>query len=83
MAARYYECLVHPAFSLMEESAERVLILGGATGLALKEVLKHRCVEEVDVVVGVDVDTGPAEQHSSASLSLFKLFSRDGLLEKW
>ncbi|WP_284116775.1 polyamine aminopropyltransferase [Streptomyces fragilis] len=44
---RYHEALVHPA---MNGPAERVLVLGGGDGLALREVLRHRGVREVQVV---------------------------------
>src|SRR5260370_42130254 len=46
---RYREALVHPAM-MLAESPHRVLILGGGDGLALREVLKHPCVEEVTLV---------------------------------
>ncbi len=46
---RYHEALVHPAM-VLAGSPRRVLILGGGDGLALREVLKHPCVEEVTLV---------------------------------
>jgi spermidine synthase len=49
---RYHEALAHPAM-LASASARRVLILGGGDGLALREVLRHPCVETVTLV---DVD---------------------------
>ena len=49
---RYHEALVHPALSL-RGAPERVLILGGGDGLALREVLKYASVREV---VLVDLD---------------------------
>lgn len=42
----YHENLVHPAFQL-SPSHERVLILGGGDGLALREVLKYPGVKDV------------------------------------
>lgn len=48
----YHEALVHPAFS-HTSSHERVLIVGGGDGLALREVLKYRDVVHVDLV---DID---------------------------
>jgi len=48
---RYHEALVHPAMSLAAR-AERVLILGGGDGMALREVLKH----PVAAVTLVDLD---------------------------
>ncbi len=48
----YHEMLVHPALTLAEQN-ERVLILGGGDGLALREVLKQPTVREVTLV---DID---------------------------
>lgn len=42
----YHEMLVHPAM-MLAESRDRVLILGGGDGLALREVLKYPDVQEV------------------------------------
>ncbi|MEU9581565.1 polyamine aminopropyltransferase [Streptomyces chilikensis] len=44
---RYHEALVHPA---MNGPRERVLVLGGGDGLAVREVLRHPGVREVHVV---------------------------------
>ncbi|WP_207840771.1 polyamine aminopropyltransferase [Williamsia soli] len=44
---RYHEALVHPALT---EKRERVLILGGGDGLALREVLKYPDVRSVHLV---------------------------------
>src|SRR5262249_47224401 len=49
---RYHEALVHPAI-VLAGAPQRVLILGGGDGLALREVLKHPSVE---VVTLVDLD---------------------------
>jgi spermidine synthase len=49
---RYHEALVHPAMSIAPVS-ERVLILGGGDGLAVREVLKYRAVKEITLV---DID---------------------------
>jgi len=49
---RYHEALVHPAMGLAGRR-ERVLVLGGGDGLALREVLRH---EGVDSVTLVDLD---------------------------
>lgn len=48
----YHENLVHPAMTLAPRR-DRVLILGGGDGLALREVLKYPDVQEV---VLVDID---------------------------
>jgi spermidine synthase len=46
---RYHEALVHPAMAA-HGNPKRVLVLGGGDGLAAREVLKHRSVEEVVLV---------------------------------
>ncbi|RFU66186.1 adenosylmethionine decarboxylase [Peribacillus saganii] len=48
----YHEALVYPAMETAA-STERVLILGGGDGLALREVLKYPDVKHVDLV---DID---------------------------
>ncbi len=48
----YHENLVHPAMTIAP-NRQRVLILGGGDGMALREVLKYPDVEEV---VLVDID---------------------------
>lgn len=45
----YHEALVHPALVAIE-APKRVLILGGGEGATLREVLRHRCVEQVTMV---------------------------------
>src|SRR5688572_10048802 len=47
---RYHEALVHPAFAAYDGEPKRVLVLGGGDGLALREVLKYRSVEAVQLV---------------------------------
>lgn len=47
---RYHEALVHPAFSAYDGDAKRVLVLGGGDGLAVREILKYRSVESVQLV---------------------------------
>jgi spermidine synthase len=46
---RYHEALVHPALASVV-NPRHVLILGGGDGLALREVLKYRSVEQVTLV---------------------------------
>ncbi len=48
----YHEALVHPAL-IVHGNPRRVLIIGGGEGATLREVLRHRTVEEV---VMVDID---------------------------
>ena len=50
----YHEMLVHPAMELAS-SRDRVLILGGGDGLALREVLKY---PESKEIILVDIDPG-------------------------
>lgn len=47
---RYHEALVHPAFAAFEGEPKRVLVLGGGDGLALREILKYKSVEVVQLV---------------------------------
>ncbi|MDM8553623.1 polyamine aminopropyltransferase [Desulfococcaceae bacterium HSG7] len=49
---RYHELLVHPAMNLTP-NRQRVLILGGGDGLALREILKY---DNVDEILLVDLD---------------------------
>ena len=50
----YHEALVHPVL-LAHQCPRRVLIVGGGEGATLREVLKHRCVEEA-VMVDIDAE---------------------------
>ena len=45
----YHEALVHPAL-IMHPNPRRVLVLGGGEGATLREVLRHRTVEEATMV---------------------------------
>ncbi|HVF29603.1 MAG TPA: polyamine aminopropyltransferase, partial [Pyrinomonadaceae bacterium] len=47
---RYHEALVHPAFAAHAGQGKRVLVLGGGDGLALREILKYKSVEAVQLV---------------------------------
>ena len=44
--AAYHEALVHPAM-LAHDNPKRIAIIGGGEGATLREVLKHKSVEEV------------------------------------
>jgi S-adenosylmethionine decarboxylase proenzyme len=50
--AASYESFVHPSM-LAHDAPRRVLVLGAGVGASIREVLKHRSVEEV-AVVGAD-----------------------------
>src|SRR5678816_3002645 len=47
---RYHEALVHPAFAAYNGEPKRVLVLGGGDGLAVRELLKYKSVESVQLV---------------------------------
>ena len=47
---RYHEALVHPAFAAFNGVPKRVLVLGGGDGLAVREILKYKSVESVQLV---------------------------------
>ena len=57
----YHEMLVHVPFAVAS-SQEKVLILGGGDGLALREVLKYGAVKKVDLV---DIDPAITELAAS------------------
>lgn len=44
----YFEPMVHPAIKLAS-SPEKVLVIGGENGLLVKEVLKHKQIESIDL----------------------------------
>jgi len=46
---RYHEALVHPAMAAAG-APRRVLVLGGGDGMALREILRYRSVEQVTLV---------------------------------
>lgn len=50
---RYHEALVHVPMSSSKHSIKRVLLLGAGDGLAIRELLKYREIEEI---VLVDLD---------------------------
>ena len=46
---RYHEPLIHVPFTLLN-NRERILILGGGDGLALREIWKYEGIQQVDMV---------------------------------
>jgi len=46
---RYHEALVHPGLASLER-AERILVLGGGDGLAVREILRYPSVRTIDLV---------------------------------
>lgn len=51
---RYHEPLVHLPM-LLAENRENILVLGGGDGLAAREILKYKDVNQIDIV---DIDVG-------------------------
>ena len=72
---RYHEALVHPAMAVSRKP-NRVLVLGGGDGLALREVLRH---EEVEHVTLVDLD--PSMTELGSQLPLLTDLNRGSLLD--
>ncbi|ACN16110.1 SpeE2 [Desulforapulum autotrophicum HRM2] len=59
---RYHEPLVHPAMELAL-NPERILVLGGGDGLAVREILKHKIVKRITLVDIDGVMTDLAQHH--------------------
>lgn len=47
---RYHEALVHPAFAALGRPPQRVLVLGGGDGLALREIQRYASVNAMTLV---------------------------------
>ncbi|MDH3493947.1 MAG: polyamine aminopropyltransferase [Acidobacteriota bacterium] len=47
---RYHEALVHPAMAASGKNPERILVLGGGDGLAVREILKYKSVKKVTLI---------------------------------
>ncbi len=73
---RYHEALIHPAFRL-KKNIKKVLVLGGGDGLAIRELLKYKDVESVQLV---DLDPIMIELFKNNSL-LTKL-NKDAFKDK-
>lgn len=74
---RYHESLVHPGASLVLSTGaklERVLVLGGGDGLAVREVLKHESVREVHLV-----DLDPAMTNLARDFPMLAELNRHAL----
>ncbi|MCX6318654.1 MAG: polyamine aminopropyltransferase [Bacteroidetes bacterium] len=63
---RYHEALVHPALSSVT-APEKVLVLGGGDGLAVREILKYPSVKKI---VLVDLDKAVTRLFSSQEMLL-------------
>lgn len=46
---RYHEALVHPGLQFLQ-APKHILVLGGGDGLAIREILKYKCVEQIQLV---------------------------------
>ncbi len=73
--ARYHESLVHPPMALVP-ARNRVLILGGGDGAALREVLKYRDVKEITLV-----DLDPAMTELAATHPLLTRMNDNAFLD--
>ncbi|WP_338754664.1 polyamine aminopropyltransferase [Bacillus sp. FJAT-52991] len=71
---RYHETLVHPAMAASQQK-ERILVLGGGDGLAVRELLKY---EEVSDITLVDLDPQMVEL---ANTNHFLVDLNEGALE--
>ncbi|GAB3938267.1 polyamine aminopropyltransferase [Larkinella terrae] len=74
---RYHEALVHPALQAIP-NANRVLVLGGGDGLAVREILKYKSIQSVTLV---DLDPGMTNLFRENEL-LLKLNNRSLLSPK-
>jgi spermidine synthase len=73
---RYHEALVHPAMGSTDAPPRKVLILGGGDGLALREVLAHPSVEQVQLV-----DLDPAMTSLSRRFPPLALLNRNSFAD--
>ena len=71
---RYHETLVHIPL-LLHPKPESVLILGGGDGLAVREILKHSSVKNIDLV-----DLDPTITDLAKNHSLLKKLNQNSLL---
>ena len=70
---RYHEPLVHPVMSLVKNPT-KVLILGGGDGLAAREVLKYKPVQQI-----ILVDLDPAMTRLGQNYSVFLALNKGAL----
>ncbi|MBF0274247.1 MAG: polyamine aminopropyltransferase [Nitrospinae bacterium] len=73
---RYHEPFVHPAM-LLANKAKKVLVLGGGDGLAVREILKHKNIEEVTLV-----DLDPAVTTLAKENTIFTNLNNNSLNDK-
>lgn len=70
---RYHEALVHPAMARLHQP-KQVLLLGGADGLAVRELLKYDSIEQVTLV-----DLDPAVAKLARENHYVKALNQDSL----
>ena len=73
---RYHESLIHLAASL-SNNYKRILILGGGDGLGVREVLKHKGVEEIHLV-----DLDPELVNICKEYQWIRSINQDSLINK-
>jgi spermidine synthase len=73
---RYHEALVHPAMIGLD-APQRVLVMGGGDGLAVREILKYPSVREI-----VLVDLDPAVTDLSKSFPPLLALNKSSLLDE-
>jgi spermidine synthase len=73
---RYHEALVHPAMAAVKHH-EKVLVLGGGDGLAVREILKYPDVKQVTLV-----DLDPAMTKLFTTQPVLKQLNHSSLLDK-
>lgn len=69
----YHEPLVHPTMELTDKP-ERILIIGGGDGLALREIWKHKGVKSV-----VMVDLDPVMTKLARDHAIFRSINKDSM----
>ncbi len=70
---RYHESLVHPALGLLHQ-VEQVLILGGGDGLAARELLRDKRIQQITLV-----DLDPAVTQLFQANPLLRKLNQDAL----
>lgn len=74
---RYHEALVHPAMLSFDGEPKRILVLGGGDGLAVREILKYRSVENVTLV-----DLDPAITDLAVNLPILADLNKHSFKDK-
>lgn len=72
----YHEALVHPALAMVQKR-ERILIVGGGDGLAIREILKYPDVKHIDLV-----DLDPLILHMASNVPEVVALNEGSLHEK-